>query len=470
MMEANSLNLDFQMFFKQPKTIKTESVAIEKLKEHPLNKAIYKDEESTIKEMMVSIQTGGVLNKIVANVNYMIVSGHLRWQALCELKKMDALSDNSTNRYDTVEVDLKEFSEDTMTEEEYLLTSNEGRIKTIIDQLHETERWIEIFKQPKYKAYKDKKDEFIAHKVGLSSSRMFDRVKRAIKYIESLKETEDPSYSIDRFFKLIEEKKSFTAIDNLIKKLKNKPTGKELSGKTKEELDDICREFDLDFDVDQFDNQKNPLKAFIEAIANALGIKLNDPEEEEEEENESREYTYEELKGLSKEDLISIVRRRSLDVEIDDFVGYKNPIFLCREVAGELKIDVPRFSVSELISLNLKDLMAFVRKKKLKLNVKDYKDPLPVYQNKLAEFYDIPKNELNDVLTKPLRTANYEKTNRSIQFGRMEMRIKRGPKGGLPIIQVFAGVNTDKISKLAELLTHINSDNIDGLLNEAKKK
>jgi hypothetical protein len=466
-LSKNIVEIEIPFSQNRPRTIKTESVDIEKLNPHPLNASIYDDDDDAIKEMMVSIQTGGVLNKLVVNQDYYIVSGHLRWQAAQQLKKLNQLSDNPSGKFDKVEVDVKEFTEDTLTEEEYLLIANEGRRRTIIQQLHEMERWLEIFNQPKYQPFKKRKHEYIAYKVGLSSNRQYEKALRVLKHIESLREKENPQYWIDAFFKLIKEKlKSLTAIDTYLSKLEKKPSAKQLVEATKEQLDEYSEEFDLGLSIDQFTNlgMEKRLQVYREAVAAGLEIELD-----EEPETEPIEYTYDDLNDLTTDDLIDVVIKKGLNINIDDYIGYSDPIFFSRVVAAELGIELLPFTAKELISLNLRDLQVFARKHKIKINIKDYDDPLPAYRLKIAEYFNIPVEMIKAELSEQTKIANYEQTKRSLQFGRMEMKINRGEKSNHQIIQVFAGSSRDKIRKLAELIANIHSDNIDHLVAEAKR-
>lgn len=467
-MSKNIVEIELPFSQNHPRTTKTESVELEKLNPHPVNTFIYDDDDDAIKEMMVSLQTGGMLNKLVVNQNHYIISGHLRWQAARQLKKQDQLSDNPSGKFDKVEIDVKEFTENTMSEEEYLLIANEGRRRTIIHQLHEMERWLEIFNRPKYELFKKRKHEYIAYKVGLSSNRQYEKAMRVLKYLDLLRKKDDSQYQIKAFFVLIKAKyKTLTAIDTYLSQLEKKPSGKQLAEATKEQLDGYSEEFDLGLNIDQYTNlgMDKRLPAYREAVADGLEIEL-----EEEPEEDTTEYTYDDLKVLAVDDLIDVVIKKRLSINIDDYIGYNNPIFFARVVAAELGIELLPFTAKELISLNLKDLQVFARKNKIRINIKDYDDPLPAYRLKVAECFDIPIEMIKTELGEQTKIENYEKTNRSLQFGRMEMRIKRGEKGSHPIIQVFAGSSRDKINQLAELIANTHSDNIDHLVAEAKRK
>ena len=96
---------------------------VEMLREHPINKTIYEDNQSALEELKKSIEINGLLEPLTINRSNMVISGHRRLQALKQLS------------YEKVDCRLSEFPNENIA----LIELNRYRKKTESELLKEME-------------------------------------------------------------------------------------------------------------------------------------------------------------------------------------------------------------------------------------------------------------------------------------------------------------------------------------------
>ena len=114
-------------------------IEISTLKHHPINEEIYS--LSNIDELAKSIQEVGLLEKLIVNADFEIISGNRRFEALKRLN------------FEFVEVEIKELSKD--DEILYLISYNKQRVKTKRELLNEIKHLSNIWRQKTGRKSKD---------------------------------------------------------------------------------------------------------------------------------------------------------------------------------------------------------------------------------------------------------------------------------------------------------------------------
>lgn len=100
------------------------NVALDELEIHPLNHSIYNDADSNkVKSLAQNIKDHTLINRIIINKNLQILSGNLRFKALKLL---------NISQIEAYVIDLPQ--EDEL---EFIISSNQQRVKTIIDARNE---------------------------------------------------------------------------------------------------------------------------------------------------------------------------------------------------------------------------------------------------------------------------------------------------------------------------------------------
>jgi hypothetical protein len=100
------------------------SVALDELEAHPLNQRIYIDVDSSkVKSLAQNIKDHTLINRIIINRNLQILSGNLRFKALKLL---------NISQIEAYVIDLPQ--EDEL---EFIISSNQQRVKTILDARNE---------------------------------------------------------------------------------------------------------------------------------------------------------------------------------------------------------------------------------------------------------------------------------------------------------------------------------------------
>jgi hypothetical protein len=142
------------------------------LYEHPMNSKIYFTDLEADQELMESIQESGIIHPIIATPKGCILSGNRRYRCAIQLGM------------NTVPVEYKEF--DSVDEEfEFLLLSNQYRIKTMEEKIREGIKLKEIL---------SRRGERTRDAVGKTlhmSGRTFDKGEAVIAAIDSL-QSSDP--------------------------------------------------------------------------------------------------------------------------------------------------------------------------------------------------------------------------------------------------------------------------------------
>jgi ParB family chromosome partitioning protein len=173
--------------------ITVKEIDVNLLKPHPRNEEIYGNED--VSELVALIkEVGKIIDPLVINEKFVIISGHRRWLAAKRLG------------FKTVPCEVKNYSS---PEEELqeLVSYNKTREKTTEQKIRETMALEEVYASEAYKRKianlkqnqsdmdnLSKSDETgttrdkVAKKAGLSSGRTYDRAKTVIKKIDKLKE------------------------------------------------------------------------------------------------------------------------------------------------------------------------------------------------------------------------------------------------------------------------------------------
>jgi hypothetical protein len=99
-------------------------VALDELESHPLNQSIYNDDDSNRVNLLAqNIKDRSLINRIIVNKNLQILSGNLRYKALRKL---------GISEMEVYVIDIKQ--EDEL---EFIISSNQQRVKTILDARNE---------------------------------------------------------------------------------------------------------------------------------------------------------------------------------------------------------------------------------------------------------------------------------------------------------------------------------------------
>lgn len=165
-----------------------------KLKPHPLNSAIYGEDED-FSELISLISELGWIERLVVTPTGTIISGHRRSKAALELG------------LESVPVEVKEFPDET-AELEALLLANASRIKTTEQKVREAQAWkkieatraklrmiaaqnntagkaaVENF--PQLVTAKGTTRDAIASRVGLGSGRTYSKAAKVVEHIDAL--------------------------------------------------------------------------------------------------------------------------------------------------------------------------------------------------------------------------------------------------------------------------------------------
>ena len=453
---------------KKAEIIEKVFIDIYDLKANDLNVIIYGFEKDIIEGLAESIKVNGLIKAIVINENKKIISGHLRWAAFKLLDEADKNEENPTGKYKTIPAEVKKFDDSVISEEEYFFISNEGRSRNTYQQLHEMERWSKILQKSKYDHLSlGGKREIIVKRVGLGSDKTYYRAKKALDYIEQLRKEKGSEQKIAKLMKRFEDK-SWDKIEKIVKQEKNKPTPEALAGAELPELEEFIEDFELDIDLEDYDEDNNPVQGIRKAIGEMLDIDL-DKKKYKKDRGEAV-YTYRELLMMSKYELYDLVERYSLDIELNKYKKYQNPIFLCRTIARCLGIKVPEMTAQELVSLNLDDLSSYSKQNELGLKLKDYKDPYLIYLHKVGNHLKIDSTLIDQELERPFIKKSYQRNFRSIKLGWMKMAIRESRKSKLQKIEIMTEKADSNTKKLAELISKIDSKNLDELLDHIKSK
>jgi ParB-like chromosome segregation protein Spo0J len=177
------------------KEITIKEIGVGELEPHPRNVMIYGDED--ISELVALIKEAGeIINPLVVNKEFVIISGHRRWLAA---KKLGLK---------TVPCEVKNYSspEDEL---QALIFYNQTREKTTEQRFRESMAMEEVYAAEAYKRKianlkqnqsvmdnSAKSDETgttrdkVAQKAGLSSGKTYERAKTVIKKIDELRKNE----------------------------------------------------------------------------------------------------------------------------------------------------------------------------------------------------------------------------------------------------------------------------------------
>lgn len=161
-----------------------ERVALESLRPHPHNQKIYGEEDVTA--LKQSIAESGWIKPLTVNPDYVIISGHRRYQAAQQLG------------YTELPVEMEVFASEE-AEMERLLRENENRGKTPEQQIREGMVWenVEGVKSrhggdrrsdqvPNIRHLKGRSEDLIAQRVGLGSGDTYKKGKEVVEYIDSM--------------------------------------------------------------------------------------------------------------------------------------------------------------------------------------------------------------------------------------------------------------------------------------------
>jgi ParB family chromosome partitioning protein len=151
---------------------------------HPLNLFIYGENED-ISDLVELIRLSGWVSTLVVTRDKLIISDHRHWKASLELGLT------------AVPIQVVEFDNE-ITELEALLLANKNRSKTVEQMVREGWCWEDIekdkakqrMKNPKAFAHKGKTRDIIAKRVGLGSGRNYDKGTKAVKFMDSLTESD----------------------------------------------------------------------------------------------------------------------------------------------------------------------------------------------------------------------------------------------------------------------------------------
>ncbi|HEX3640138.1 MAG TPA: ParB N-terminal domain-containing protein [Ktedonobacteraceae bacterium] len=215
-----------------------QEIDISLLQPHPRNVEIYGDEDITA--LQQSIQESGWIKPLTVNPEYMVISGHRRYQAAKRLG------------YTELPVVIEKFASEE-AEMERLLRENENRGKTPEQQIREGMTWEPIEEEKAKKRQGKQKDatsrkifrevadsdvrDVIARRVGLGSGKTYEKGKEIVQYMdEALSERSD-------ILKMTLNDESINAAHKLLKKYEQKD--KDARRKQKEEEEEAVRQQEL---------------------------------------------------------------------------------------------------------------------------------------------------------------------------------------------------------------------------------
>ncbi len=159
-------------------------IDINQLKEHPLNKEIYGEDEEQLNKLVDRIKVSGWIEPIIINKDYTILSGHQRYRAA---KKLNYTS-----------IDYQLVSVPPEQELEILLNANQYREKTTIQKLKEAEYYHEVESRKallrqisgttlEFSRTRGRTNEIVAKKIDMSPS-SYKRARKALKNSEKITE------------------------------------------------------------------------------------------------------------------------------------------------------------------------------------------------------------------------------------------------------------------------------------------
>lgn len=432
------------------------------LKENNLNGFVYGFEKDIAEGIAESIKANGLIHPIVINKNNKIIAGHLRLEAYKLLDEADSKTENPSGQYKTILAEVRQFSTDGISEEEYFFISNEGRSRNSYQQLYEMEGWSRILRSEKYNHLSTgQKRDITIKRVGLGSQKTYYRAKPALDHIEHLRDQQGGEHRISKLLRRLKDK-SWAEIEKIIKLEKDKPSTESLVEKDEKDLEQIIDDYELDVDVEDFEGDPDKMKGLRKAIAEELDLDLD--EKKHKKEIGEVHFTYQELLRFNKYELFDLADRYSLGIDVKKFKKYKSSLLLSREIASRLQIETPDLTAKDLVSLNLDDLIYFSKQHNLGIQLSKLDDPYPIYLEEVAKHHRIDPVQIDHELSQPFVKKNYQKNFRSIRFGRLKMAIRKSRKKKLHKIEILTEKADKNIDKLAELITKIDSKSIKDLL------
>ncbi len=168
-------------------------IQLDKLSKNPLN---FYDENYALDDLKESILNFGLIEPLIINANYQILSGHRRFTAMTELGFTSAKC-------------VIQSEGDYLDQELLLIEANRQRIKTKEEKNYEIKRLHELYTEKK-KAdpnFKGNINELIASSMNVSTS----TVKRALKDTKNQSETIQPQ--------LTKSQQQLKKLNNLIEKI-----------------------------------------------------------------------------------------------------------------------------------------------------------------------------------------------------------------------------------------------------------
>ena len=172
---------------------------IERLRENPLNSTIYDFNEEQLEELKKSIELNGLLEPIVINKSNVIISGHRRYKALCDLN------------YEKVECRLSDFENESIS----LIELNRTRRKTETELLREAEvlkkeykKMVKMGRPKKGEGRKNKNWSIVnvSEKLGVSTTKLKKLLSIKNYEPELLVKVDMGILSVEKAYQIVREK------------------------------------------------------------------------------------------------------------------------------------------------------------------------------------------------------------------------------------------------------------------------